>query len=381
MLMWREQLIFYKESPFQRIAFFTEKDGSYSLTLDDYWQFNTNCEHIYHECLFTLPGLFPDVLENVLVLGGGDGLGARELLKYKTIKNIDLVDLDPEIVKFAKTNVIMRQLNKDSFNNSKVNITVTDAKKWLANSASRQYDLVIVDFPDPTTDMLWDLYTVKLYKQIYSRLKPHGVVAIQSSTYNTRTFEMIYDRLNKVFPYILGYHTGASSVFCGFFLASKKPIRAKRPIPNGCKWINPKLINLLLGLPVLATKENQRVKDTVANILVKKKMSQLGDFGKGVMAPPPAPPPPPKEDPKPAPSDATAAIETVGNAIVGTGGGVASSSGQIPMAAPPEIPPDFYALDEPIISEPRGSGLPVSPAVIGGVLLLASVPLIIKLML
>jgi len=88
-MAWAELLLFYKESPFQRIAFFTEKDGSFSLTLNDFWQFNSACEHIYHECLFTMPALFPRKLEQVLVLGGGDGLGARELLKYKTVKKID----------------------------------------------------------------------------------------------------------------------------------------------------------------------------------------------------------------------------------------------------------------------------------------------------
>lgn len=269
--MWRENLLYYKESPYQKIAFFSEKDGSYTLTLDGFWQFNSKCEHIYHECLFTLPGLFPNTLENVLVLGGGDGLGARELLKYKTVKNIDLVDLDPEIIAFAKKNGVMRRLNQDSFNKGKVNITTVDAKKWLKQSKPTQYDLIIIDFPDPTTDSLWDLYTVKLYKQIRKRLSEHGVVTIQSGSYNTREFQKIYKRLSKVFPYIIGYHTGASSVFCGFFLCSKKPIRAKRPLPDGCKWLQPRLVNLLLGLPVLATQETARLFD----IARRKKLSCL----------------------------------------------------------------------------------------------------------
>ena len=185
--MFKEHLFFYKQSPYQRIAFFNESDGSYSLTLDDYWQFNSNCEHIYHECLFSLPCLFPNNLEKVLILGGGDGLGARELLNYKTIQNIDLVDLDPEIIKFARTNIIMTNLNKGSLNNKKVNITTTDAKKWLGKPPTKKYDIIVVDFPDPTTDDLWSLYSADIYKQIASRLSPDGVVSIQSSTYDTET--------------------------------------------------------------------------------------------------------------------------------------------------------------------------------------------------
>ena len=262
-MSWNETLLFFKESPYQRIAFFTEKDGSFSLTLNDFWQFNSNVEHIYHECLFTMPGLLPAKLENVLVLGGGDGLGARELLKYKSIKSIDLVDLDPEIIKFAKTNVFMKNLNKESFHDPKVNIIVTDAKEWLAKPPTKKYDLVIVDFPDPTDDMLWGLYTKKLYKQIASRLSKKGVVAIQSSTYNTRAYELIFARLSKVFPYLLGYHTGASHIFCGFFIASFNPIRIRRPIPPACKWISPDMINQILALPLYKTEKTKNPDKTI----------------------------------------------------------------------------------------------------------------------
>mgnify|MGYP000036763239 CR=1 FL=1 len=261
-MAWKETLLFYKQSPYQRINFFTESDGSFSLTLNDYWQFNSACEHIYHECLFTLPAMLPTKLETALVLGGGDGLGARELLKFPTLGSIDLIDLDPEIVKFAKTNVFMKSLNKNSFNNPRVKLNVTDAKKWLEQPATNKYDLIILDFPDPTSDELWDLFTEKLYKQVVNRLLPGGVVSVQSSTYNTRTFELIYDRLSKVFPYIIGYHTGASSVFCGFFLCSLVPVKVNRPIPADCKWINPTRINQLLGLPLLPP-EKQKNRPTV----------------------------------------------------------------------------------------------------------------------
>jgi len=249
--MFKETLLYWKQSPYQKIAFFTEANGSYSLTLNDFWQFNSGVEHIYHECLFTMPALFPTKLENILILGGGDGLGARELLKYPTVKNIELVDLDPEIIKFAKDNIIMASLNKKSFHDDRVTITVTDAKEWLSKKPTKKYDLVIIDFPDPTSDDLWDLYTVELYKNVAKRMHSDSVVAIQSSTYNTRTFDLIYQRLDKVFPYIIGYHTGASSVFCGFFLSSLKPIKQNRNLPRDIKWIDPTLINRMLGLPIV----------------------------------------------------------------------------------------------------------------------------------
>jgi spermidine synthase len=200
-----------------------------------------------------MPALFPEKLENVLILGGGDGLGARDLLKFPSVKRIDLVDLDPEILKFAKENFFMKMLNKGSFSNKKVKIVATDAKKWLSKPATRKYDLIIVDFPDPTSELLWGLYTAKLYKRMKKRMKPSTVIAVQSSTYNTRTFDLIFERLSKVFPFIIGYHTEAPSVFCGFFLASLKPIRMNRAIPASAKWINPARIDRILMLPVSKT--------------------------------------------------------------------------------------------------------------------------------
>jgi len=273
-MSWKEILLYYKQSPYQRIAFFTEADGSMSLTLDDYWQFNTKVEHIYHECLFTLPGLLPESLTNILVLGGGDGLGVRELLKYPSVQNIDVVDLDPEIIRFAKENIHMKSLTKESLSNQKVAITTMDAKKWLEAPITKYYDLIIVDFPDPTSDLLWELYTVKLYKQISKRLKPRGVVAVQASTYNTKTFDLIFKRLDRVFPYILGYHTGASSVFCGFFICSFIPIKINRPIPENCRWLNTKLINQIMNLPLYATTQNSGLGATMSPEYLTQRLRQ-----------------------------------------------------------------------------------------------------------
>lgn len=394
-MAWKETLLYFKQSPYQRIAFFTEADGSYSLTLDDYWQFNSNVEHIYHECLFTMPGLFPKELNNVLVLGGGDGLGARELLKFPSVRNIEVVDLDPEIVKFAKENVFMKNLNKDSFNNNRVKITVTDAKKWLNQKPVTKYDLVIIDFPDPTSDELWDLYTVKLYKQVAARLQIHGTVAIQSSTYNTRAFELIFDRLDKVFPYIIGYHTGASSVFCGFFLCSFMPIKINRDLPK-CKWLDGKLINRLLALPLSRSGQTPRTpKEGPGNLSgfinagrrrANKRPGNLagymglGAFGKGEMVPPPEPAPAASTTdpsaPEPAAITATSqlptdVIETVEEKVVS------------PETPPLELPAeDFDPELETAVQETKAaSALLSNPMVIVGLGVLLAIPLLIKILL
>jgi spermidine synthase len=395
-MAWKETLLYFKQSPYQRIAFFTEADGSYSLTLDDYWQFNSNVEHIYHECLFTMPGLFPKQLNNVLVLGGGDGLGARELLKYPSVKNIEVVDLDPEIVKFAKENVFMKNLNKDSFNNDRVKITVTDAKKWLAQKPTTKYDLIIIDFPDPTSDELWDLYTVKLYKRVAERLQIHGTVAIQSSTYNTRAFELIFDRLDKVFPYIIGYHTGASSVFCGFFLCSFMPIKINRDLPK-CKWLDGKLMNQLLALPLsrigqtpktprggpgslagISNLGGQRSKKRPGNLAG---YMGLGAFGKGEMVPPPEPAPTEATtapETAPGPPAAIQAVQQIPTDVVEA---ASEDSPELAPASPMELPEESF---DPVLRTAgrtrRSSALLSNPLVIVGLGAILALPLIIKIL-
>lgn len=398
-MSWKETLLYFKQSPYQRIAFFTEADGSYSMTLDDYWQFNSNVEHIYHECLFTMPGLFPKELNNVLVLGGGDGLGARELLKYPSTKNIEVVDLDPEVVKFAKENVFMKNLNKDSFNNNRVKITVTDAKKWLSQKPITKYDLVIIDFPDPTSDELWDLYTVKLYKQVAARLQIHGTVAIQSSTYNTRAFELIFDRLDKVFPYIIGYHTGASSVFCGFFLCSFMPIKINRDLPK-CKWLDGKLINRLLALPLSRSGQTPRpLKEGPGNLsgflnAGRRRSSKrpgnlagymgLGAFGKGAMMPPPEPAPVAALAPTPSTTE-PAAITAASQLPVGVIDQTVEDSDtpEVPVTQQMELPAEDFdpELESAVKETKAASALLSNPMVIVGLGALLALPLLIKILL
>ena len=348
-MAFKKVLLYWKQSPFQRIAFFNERDGSYSLTLNDFWQFNSGVEHIYHECLFTMPSLFPKKLNNVLVLGGGDGIGARELLKFPSVKRIDLIDLDPDIISFAKEHVIMTSINKRSFHDAKVKITTTDAKKWLDKSITRKYDLVIVDFPDPTCDDLWTLYEEKLYKKMAKRMHKDSVIAIQSSTYNTKTFDLIFSRLKKVFPYIIGYHTGASSVFCGFFLCSFKPIEQNRDIPKDSKWITPSLINQLLCLPVIKGRGREK-RD--------RGLSGFGaSFGKSAVAPPPA-----------APAD----VEIVESDSVVT------TIRDLPLqvAVPPE---DFFVTEDALDMPASNSGVMRNPLILGGIAAVVIVPLVIKM--
>lgn len=119
------------------------------MYLDEQLQFSSLDEHAYHEAL--VHPIFAASLSprRILILGGGDGLALREVLKYKEVKEIDLVEIDADVVNAAMNVKELKKLNQRSFEDSRVTVHIQDAVDYLSlNSAC--YDIIIVDFPDPT---------------------------------------------------------------------------------------------------------------------------------------------------------------------------------------------------------------------------------------
>ena len=160
-------------STYQYIDFIDEnKDGKTSLLmfLDHRYQFSSSHEAVYHEHMVHVPASLSDSqMKNVLVLGGGDGLIARELLKYEQIEKVTLVELDQEILNFATTDVRLTSLNKDSLKNPRVEIIVGDAISFI-RSNNKIYDAIFLDFPYPNNYDLSKLYSLEFYKAIRKRM-------------------------------------------------------------------------------------------------------------------------------------------------------------------------------------------------------------------
>ena len=116
-----------------------------------------------------------------LVLGGGDGLAVRELLKYPSVERITLVDLDPRIVEISKTFEPFRRLNEDALSDSRVHIVADDAYNWLKKN-EKHFDIIIIDLPDPRQVELAKLYSLEFYTSVRAHLAPNGVVALQSTS-------------------------------------------------------------------------------------------------------------------------------------------------------------------------------------------------------
>ena len=165
-----------KESKYQKIQIFDSYTYGRVLALDGIVQITEKDEAAYSEMLVHPAMNFLKSPKNILIIGGGDGAVAEELLKYKFIERIDLVDIDIEVINLSKK--YFKKVNNDSLNNKKVHIFVQDAYIFTSNS-SMKYDLIIADRPDPVGAGK-SLFKLKFYKNIKNLLKADGIAIFQS---------------------------------------------------------------------------------------------------------------------------------------------------------------------------------------------------------
>ena len=165
-----------KKSKFQRIQIFDSFTYGRVLALDGIIQITEKDESAYSEML-----VHPAINKlknpkNILIIGGGDGAVAEELLKYNFIKKIDLVDIDKEVINLSKK--YFKKVNKNSLVNKKVKIFIEDAL-FFTKKSQKKYDLVIADRPDPVGAGK-NLFKYRFYENIKKILNPNGIVVFQS---------------------------------------------------------------------------------------------------------------------------------------------------------------------------------------------------------
>lgn len=180
--LFTDTIVYAKSSPYQRIVVTKGKTG-HALFLNGNLQFNSFDEYRYHEALVHPAfAAFEGDAKRVLVLGGGDGLALREVLKYKSVEFVQLVDLDPMMTGMSQEFPPLAELNNHSFNDSRVTVTNDDAFVWMDKANIEPFDIAIVDFPDPNNFALGKLYTTRFYNLLKRKLKPESSVVIQCTS-------------------------------------------------------------------------------------------------------------------------------------------------------------------------------------------------------
>lgn len=220
------RVIFLKNTPYQRIAL-VRSGSELRLFLNGNLQFSSRDEYRYHE-LLVHPAMYAvPKPERVLILGGGDGLAAREVLRHETVRSVVLVDLDRGMTDLFRGSEILRTLNNRALLSERVTVINEDAFGWIKRYRGEPFDVVIVDFPDPSNYSLGKLYSVAFYRALQGAMDSETVVSIQSTSpfYARRSFWCIANTVAASGLTTLPYHLYVPSFGeWGFILARQGEI-------------------------------------------------------------------------------------------------------------------------------------------------------------
>jgi spermidine synthase len=244
-----EDVIVRESSDYQRVVV-TAGPAGVRLFLNGNLQFHSRDEYRYHETLVHpamaayAQGSAP---RRVLVLGGGDGMALREILKYGSVEQVTLVELDPHITGLFTRNALLRGLNGGSLSSPKLRLVNADAYTWL--EANREhFDLIVIDFPDPTNFALGKLYTTSFYERAEQALSAGGYMVVQTTSplIARRSFWTVVATLEAVGLQTTPLHVHVPSFGeWGFVIAGHRPWRLPTALPPGLRFVT------LEGLPAL----------------------------------------------------------------------------------------------------------------------------------
>ncbi|MES2152475.1 MAG: polyamine aminopropyltransferase [Pseudomonadota bacterium] len=216
-----DEVVYATTTPYQRLVITRWKDDL-RLYINGNLQFSSRDEYRYHEALVHPALQALPWARRVLVLGGGDGLALREILRYPNIEHVTLVDLDPAMTGAFTTRPELVRLNGGSFSDKRVTVVNADAAIWLQNNMD-MFDAAIVDFPDPSSFALGKLYSVPFYGMVRKHVAANGLVVVQSTSpfFAPHAFWTIDATLREVGMHTFPYHAYVPSFGeWGFILAS-----------------------------------------------------------------------------------------------------------------------------------------------------------------
>lgn len=233
-LLYQDDIIYTESTAYQRIVLTRWRDDI-RLYLNGSLQFSSIDEARYHESL-VIPALEAgSAAEHVLILGGGDGMAAREVLKYDSVQSITVVDIDPAMTALGQTRKELVQLNQGALNSPKVMVLNDDAMRFLETSRDF-YDIILIDLPDPNTETLSKLYSDTFYRLCARRLRANGVLVTQATSpfFAREAFWCIAQTMMAVnrpdLPetdiFVAPYHVNIPSFGeWGFVMAGRRPIQ------------------------------------------------------------------------------------------------------------------------------------------------------------
>ncbi len=248
--MYADPVILAKDTRYQRIILTNWKDDL-RLYLNGHLQFASRDEYRYHEALVH-PGLaaLPKATR-VLILGGGDGLAVREVLKYPQVESVTLVDLDEGMTTLFASHNRLTSLNHGALNDARVTVVNADAFIWL-DQHKGQFDFIVIDFPDPSNYHVGKLYTSAFYRLVRQHLADDGFMAVQSTSplFARQSYWSIVATLQGAGLRTFPYHVYVPSFGeWGFVLAGAVPYQPPHTLPDNLRYLTVRGIPALFDFP------------------------------------------------------------------------------------------------------------------------------------
>lgn len=212
-----------EQSPFQKIDIIESFYYGRCLVLDGKMQCSQVDEFIYHEALIHPPMITHPNPKNIIIIGGGDLAALREILKYKGVEKVVLVDIDNRVVELCKQH--LPSFHQNVFNDKRVQILNLDGRRYIEDS-DEKFDVVIIDISEPLEGSpAYLLFTEEFYKVIEKHFSPNGILSVQSGTTNPcklLSYTSVYKTLQQVFQKLSPYQAFiyAYATSWGFITAS-----------------------------------------------------------------------------------------------------------------------------------------------------------------
>lgn len=249
------RIIYARSSPYQRIVL-TRQDQDLRLYLNSNLQFSSVDEYRYHEALVHPVMSALDRPGKVLIIGGGDGLALREVLKYPGVESVTLVDLDPAMTELFSNNEMLTELNRNSLHSPKVTILNRDAFLWLnelqASGRKPKFDAIIIDLPDPSNFSVGKLYSITFYRLLRSVMDENSLAVVQSTSplVARRSFWCVNNTLEAAGFFTAPYHTYVPSFGeWGFVIAANEPYRRPGRYPEGLRYVSVETADEMFHFP------------------------------------------------------------------------------------------------------------------------------------
>ncbi|MFN0245351.1 MAG: polyamine aminopropyltransferase [Kofleriaceae bacterium] len=250
--LYPDPIVYTETSSYQRILVTKGRTG-FTLFLNGSIQLASVDEYRYHESLVHPAMISTDrPPKRVLILGGGDGLALREVLRHPSVEHVTLVDLDPAMTSLGKNFPPLAELSGHSLDDPRVTVVNDDAMSWI-DRTSDLWDVMLIDFPDPNTYGLAKLYSTTFYARVAERLAPGAAIGLQgTSPLVARTaYWCVIETMKASGFYVHGYQVALPTFgVWGFALAKKTPFEAPTRAPNvPLRFLNDGALSAMFVMP------------------------------------------------------------------------------------------------------------------------------------